>query len=75
VVNFQPEWVAGLNRNARQLYPGMDGRFEPESTVSVSLIELVVLSQHGKVNSKIKHEIRNNSKTILIDFMVHFSFF
>jgi hypothetical protein len=27
---FTPEWVAGLNRNARQFYSGIGGRFTPD---------------------------------------------
>ena len=32
VVSSFPEWVAALIRNQWQLYSGMGGRFEPEST-------------------------------------------
>jgi len=36
VVNFDPEWVAGFNRNGWQVWAGMPGRFAPESTAALN---------------------------------------
>ena len=60
VVNYSPEWAAGLNQNQWQVISGMGGRFEPESAAIAN--SRILSLKNGLVTFRVKD--RKNNKTL-----------